>query len=73
MDWIIAKISGVFAPKYIGSVVRAMIVAVGGALVSFGIPAEHVEPLKATLEPVLTGGITIAAGLIWSFIQKKKS
>jgi len=73
MDWILSKLGGAFAPKYIGAVVRALIVAVGGALVSFGIPAETVEPLKATLEPVLTGAITIAAGLIWSFIQKKKS
>lgn len=73
MDWIVSKLGGLFAPKYIGSIVRAIIVAVGGALVSFGIPPEHVEPLKASLEPVLTGAVTIAVGLIWSFIQKKKS
>ena len=72
MDWIFSKLGVFFAPKYIGSVVRAVIVALGGALVSLGIPAEEVEPLKATLEPVLTGAITIGLGLLWSLVQKKK-
>lgn len=73
MDWIMSKLAGAVAPKYIGSLVRTLIIALGGALLSLGIPVEQVEQLKVALEPVASGAITIGVGLLWSLIQKKTS
>lgn len=71
-DWIIEKIAGLFAPKYVGSFVRAGLQVLAGALISLGIQDTQVAAFTVATEPVLTGVIMALGTLGWSLFQKHK-
>lgn len=71
MDWIKEKLLGLFAPKYIGSVVRTLLAALAGVLISIGIPKESVDVFTSSADPILTGVIIYIVTQGWSLINKK--
>lgn len=73
IDFIVTKISALFAPKYVGSLVRTLLGVISGWLISLGIPSDQIAVFTSAAEPVLIGVATALVTLIWSFIQKKKS
>ncbi len=73
MDWLKEKILALFAPKYIGAVVRGILQILAGYLIKLGIPQAQIDALLAALDPVLMGVATAVITIIWSLIQKKKN
>lgn len=73
MDWILSKIAALFAPKYVGSVVRTVLGFVSGWIVSLGVPVDQVVQFTNAAEPVFIGVVSALATLAWSLVQKKKN
>jgi hypothetical protein len=73
IDWFKEKLLGLFAPKYIGAIVRAVIQSLSGLLLKVGIDQAAVNGLANALEPILTALAGIGLSLLWSLIQKKKN
>lgn len=72
-DWVKEKIVGMLAPKYIGSLIRFIMAFISGYLIKLALPQAVIDNFLVALEPVLTGGITAGAALLWSLIQKNQS
>ncbi len=72
MDWIKDRLIGMFAPKYIGAIVRSLLLFASGYLVKIGIPQQQIDEAVRTLDPILVGVLTSGITLLWSFIQKSK-
>lgn len=73
MDWLKEKLIGLFAPKYIGAVVRALLQVAAGYLLKVGIPQVQIDAFLAAADPVLMGVATAIITLVWSLIQKKRN
>ncbi len=71
MDWLKEKIMLLFAPKYIGSVVRTLLATIAGLLISIGIPKESVDIFTNSADPILTGVILYIVTQGWSLLNKK--
>lgn len=73
MNWVKEKLIGLFAPKYVGAVVRAILQILAGYLIKLGIPQAQVDALLAAADPVLMGLATALITVIWSLVQKKRN
>lgn len=71
-DWILEKLGGMFGPKYIGALIRSLLLLLSGWLLKLGIPQADIDRLLLTLDPVLTGVVTALITLGWSFLQKSR-
>lgn len=73
MTWILSKLSGLLAPKYIGAFIRAVLQAIAGFLIAKGLPAVDVNHFIDAAYPVLYGLITWLTTVGWSFVQKQRN
>ncbi len=78
MNWLKSKILKLIAPKYIGSLTRTLIAALGGFLATTQLPPELVAKVLAFLTDItpdiiagLSGYILYALAQGWSFLDKK--
>lgn len=71
-DWIVEKIGGLFAPKYIGSLVRSVLQALSGVLIALGLPEGDVTKFTEASYPIIVGLVMWFGTWVWSVVQKKK-
>ena len=72
LSWLKEKAVGLFAPKYVGAVVRSLLQALAGALAMANLAPEVIGKFTTAAEPVLTGIILYLISLGWSFAEKAK-
>lgn len=73
MEWLKRNLLALFAPKYIGSIVRTLLAILAGYLLKLGIPQAQIDVLLKALDPVLLGVITAGGTAFWSLVQKSNS
>lgn len=68
--WVKEQAMNLIQAKYIASIVRGLLRALGGVIVGLGLGSEEVDQFIIAAEPVITGLLLILIGQILSFMDK---
>lgn len=73
MNWLLSKLQGLFAEKYIKSIVRTLLAALAGLLAGYGIDSELIARFTTAADPIMSGLIIYALAQVWSITDKTKN